>query len=217
MYRLIALTLLALLSGCVHTEHRATEAAAFYAAQEGARKPIFELTALPGQTIELRGVQSLVVHNPNQDIKALPVVHSPIWRTVDRVLGIAGGIYGAKIAGDVITDVAGIVASNAGDRSIHTDNSTHIADSYNDSSDNSQHGDTISDSYNQDNDTTITAGDGSAIGDGNDLINGDNAGNSGQIGDGNRQDSPDSSNDGDECSGVDCQGVEVPTDPDPET
>lgn len=216
MSRLIALTLMALLSACVHTEHRATEAAAFYAAQEGARKPIFELTALPGQTIELRGVQSLVVNDPRAgEIKPLPVVHSPIWRTVDRVLGIAGSVYGAKIAGDVITDVAGIVATNAGDRSTHDDHSTYIADSYNDSSDNSQHGDTISDSYNQDNDNT--AGDGSAIGDGNDLINGDNAGNSGQIGDGNRQDSPDTSNDGDECTGVDCQGVEVPTDPEPGT
>ena len=90
-----------------------------------------------------------------------------------------------------------------------------VADLWTHDIDNSQHGDTISDSYNQDNDNT--AGDGSAIGDGNDLINGDNAGNSGQIGDGNRQDSPDSSNDGDECTGVDCQGVEVPTDPDPET
>jgi hypothetical protein len=196
------------LSACVHTEHRASEAKAFYEAQATQRQPLFELTALPGETIELKGVASLKVNDPRAgDIKALPVVHSPIWRTVDRVLGIAGSVYGAKIAGDVITDVAGVVASNAGDRSTHTDNSVHIADSYNDSSDNSTHGDTISGSYNQDNDNS--AGDGSAIGDNNELVNGDNAGNSGQIGDGNRQDSDDS-NDGDECSGADCQGIELP-------
>jgi hypothetical protein len=217
MQRLIGLTILALLTGCVSNQHRATEAAAFYAAQEGARKPLFELTALPGQTIELRGVQSLVVNDPRaSEIKALPVVHSPIWNTVDKLLNIGGQYATVKAVGDTFTGVSRTIADSAGDRSTHDDHSTHIADSYNDSSDNSQHGDTISDSYNQDNDNT--AGDGSAIGDGNSLINGDNAGNSGQIGDDNRQDSPndDHSDPGDDCADSDCS-VEVPTDPDPET
>ncbi len=211
--KILILAIFTLISGCVHTEHRATEAAAFYAAQEGARKPIFELVGRPGEIIELRGVQSVSVWSESAgQIRALPVVQSPIWRTVDRILGIAGSVAGAKIAGDVITDVAGIVASNSGDRSTHDDHSVQIADSYNDSSDNSAHGDTIVDSYNQDNDNS--AGDGSAIGDGNELVNGDNAGNSGQIGDGNRQDSDGPfSDDGDDCTNSDC--AEVPEVPEP--
>lgn len=200
--KLIILFIVIALSACTHNEHRSTEATAFYNAQATARQPLFELTALPGETIELKGVASLKVNDPRAgDIKALPVVHSPAWQTLDRVLGLGAGIYGAKIAGETIRDVAAIVAQNSGDRSVHTDQSTTIVDSYNDSSVDSVQGDTISDSYNQDNDTTVSAGDGSAIGDGNDIVNGDNNNNTGQIGD--------NSNDGDECVGEHCQGDEI--------
>ena len=77
---------------------------------------------------------------------------------------------------------------------------TNISDSYNDSSDNSARGDEIA-----------VSGDGSAVGDGNETVNGDNANNSGNIGEGNRQGSDDdNSNPGDECTGVGCQGVPLP-------
>lgn len=222
LLRIVAVgLLLTVLSACVHNKHRATEAAAYYQAQATARQPLFELTAQPGETIQLTGVASLKVNDPRAgEIKALPVVQSRAWDTVDKLLGIGGNYAAIKAIGGVIGDVTKTIAENAGDRSTHIDNSNHVADSYNDSSDNSTHGDTITDSYNQDNDNT--AGDGSAIGDRNEIVNGDNAGNSGQIGDGNRQgsDGPfdDHSNPGDDpvCTGTDCQSVEpAPVEPVP--
>lgn len=214
LLRIVAVgLLLTVLSACVHNKHRATEAAAYYQAQATARQPLFELTAQPGETIQLTGVASLKVNDPRAgEIKALPVVQSQGWALANTIAGGLLNLGNTKVLGDAIVKVAGIVGESAGDRSTHDDHSVHVADSYNDSSDNSTHGDTITDSYNQDNDNT--AGDGSAIGDRNEIVNGDNAGNSGQIGDGNRQgsDGPfdDHSNPGDDptCTGTDCQSVE---------
>lgn len=217
--RIVLLLIVVMLSGCVYTQHRATEASAFYNAQAQPKQPLFSLTAQPGETIELRGVASLTVNDPRAgEIKALPVVQSRAWSTIDRLIGAGAAYAGAKLSLDAIGEVSSLVANSAGDRSTHDDHSVHVADSYNDSSDNSTHGDTISGSYN----TDQSAGDGSAIGDGNDLINGDNAGNSGQIGDGNRQNSDgpfddhsDNSDPGDDCTDSNC--ATVPEDPEPGT
>lgn len=90
-----------------------------------------------------------------------------------------------------------------GDR---VETNTNIADAYNDSSDNSTRGDEIA-----------VSGDGSAVGDGNETINGDEANNSGNIGEGNRQgsDGPfdNHGNPGDECTGDGCQPVNPPPPP----
>jgi hypothetical protein len=81
---------------------------------------------------------------------------------------------------------------------------TNIADSYNDSSDNSTRGDEIA-----------VSGDGSAVGDGNETVNGDNANNSGNIGEGNRQDSDGPFDDHScEATEVGCGGsIELPPEP----
>lgn len=137
---------------------------------------------------------------------------------VERAVSVGAAVYGQKIQGESLVDLAGVIAGSAGDRSTHSyidqsnhsDNSTSIADSYNDSSDNSTTGDTISDSYNIP--TTIdVSGDGSAVGDGNDITNGHANDNSGDL----RIDSPgpiDNSDPGDDCDGESCNPVtpEVP-------
>lgn len=124
---------------------------------------------------------------------------------VERALSVGAAVYGQKIQGDSLVDLAGVVASSAGDRSQHfdysdhstTDNSVSIVDSYN--ADNDTSGDTISDSYNGDHI-------------GRDVIGGDRTDNSGVIGDDNRFDSDGPiSDDGDDCSGSSCNPVEPAT------
>lgn len=122
---------------------------------------------------------------------------------VERALSVGAAVYGQKIQGDSLVELAGVVANSAGDRSQNfdysdhstTDNSVSIADSYN------AQGDTISDSGN----TTVSdSNNGNA---GRDLIGGDRIDNSGNIGTDNRigSDGPiDNSNDGDDCDGESC-------------
>ena len=129
---------------------------------------------------------------------------------VERALSVGAAVYGQKIQGDSLVDLAGVVASSAGDRSTHSyidqsdhsDNSTSISDSYN-------AGDTISDSGNTS--TSISdSGNGNA---GRDLIGRDRIDNSGNIGTDNRQgsDGPiDNSDPGDDCSGESCNPTEQP-------
>ena len=126
---------------------------------------------------------------------------------VERALSVGAAVYGQKIQGDSLVDLAGVVASSAGDRSIRIDQSNHsnnsINDSQNDSSDHSVTGDTGS--HNSDDDIAIegsfntpteidVSGDGSAVGDGNDIDN------STVI---------DQSDPGDDCSDESCNPAEV--------
>lgn len=132
---------------------------------------------------------------------------STVLGLVERALSVGAAVYGQKIQGDSLVDLAGVIAGSAGDRSQHfdysdhsaTDNSVSIADSYN------EQGDTISDSGN----TTVSdSNNGNA---GRDLIGRDRVDNSGNIGNDNRQgsDGPiDNSDDGDDCSGVSCNPIE---------
>lgn len=131
---------------------------------------------------------------------------------VERAVSVGAAVYGQKIQGESLVDLAGVIAGSAGDRSQHfdysdhsaTDNSVSIADSYN------EQGDTISDSGN----TTIeNSNNGNA---GRDLIGRDRIDNSGNIGQDNRQDSPgpiDQSDDGDDCSGESCNPITPEIDP----
>lgn len=122
---------------------------------------------------------------------------------VERALSVGAAVYGQKIQGDSLVDLAGVVASSAGDRSQNfdysdhstTDNSISIADSYNAT------GDTISDSGNVSDSNNGNAG--------RDVIGRDRTDNSGNIGTDNRigSDGP-ISDDGDDCSGSSCNPVE---------
>lgn len=132
---------------------------------------------------------------------------STVLGLVERALSVGAAVYGQKIQGDSLVDLAGVIAGSAGDRSQHfdysdhsaTDNSVSIADSYN------EQGDTISDSGNT---TIANSNNGNA---GRDLIGRDRVDNSGNIGNDNRQgsDGPiENSDDGDDCSGASCNPIE---------
>lgn len=132
----------------------------------------------------------------------------PVLDLVGKALGIGAQVYGAQVQGETLVDLAGVIAGSAGDRSTHSfidqsDHSTHddsTHGSFNDSSDNSTTGDTISDSGNTP--TTIdVSGDGSSVGDGNSVNNGDNNDNSGDLRDESAGPIDDNSNSGD-CDGA---------------
>lgn len=189
------------LAGCVHSAHRSAEAKSYHDAQAKAiaeRPPLFELRAQPGQTIELKGVEALVVHDPReQKVAPLPVAPSPVYGLVKGLVDTGARIYGVKVAADAAVDIIGTVADRAGDHSVTT-NTTSIEDSYNDQSDHSTHGDTITDSSVIGGDvagdgagigssaTDLAASDGSVIGDdvvnvGGDQTGGDHIENSGRF------------------------------------
>jgi hypothetical protein len=203
----LALASVMVLTACGYNEHMQKADSDFYQSQKDAKKPLFELVAAEGQTIELRGVKSLTVNDPRAgEIKQAVRDTGQGWKTLDRVLGLVGQGIGQYGTAKMVLGVADRIADSAGDRSTHSyidqsdhsDNSTHIADSFN--SDDDTSGDTISDSYNGDHI-------------GRDVIGGDRTDNSGVIGDGNRFESPGPiSDDGNDCSGSSCNPVE----PDPE-
>lgn len=126
---------------------------------------------------------------------------------VERALSVGAAVYGQKIQGDSLVELAGVVADSAGDRSQHfdysdhstTDNSVSISDSYN------AEGDTISDSGNVSDSNNGNAG--------RDLIGGDRIDNSGNYGNDNRIGSPgpiDNSDPGDDCDGASCNPTTTP-------
>lgn len=201
---LLALAIIAgaaLLSACSYNEHMQKADSDFYASQKDAKKPLFELVAAEGQTIELRGVKSLTVNDPRAgEIKQAVRDTGQGWKTFDRVLGLVGQGIGQYGTAKMVLGVADRIADSAGDRSTHSyidqsdhsDNSVSIEGSFN--SDDDTSGDTIADSYNGDHI-------------GRDLIGGDRTDNSGNIGNDNRQDSPgpiDNSDPGDDCDGASC-------------
>jgi len=137
--RLITIALAAvLLGGCAHNAHRTAEAQAHYQAQQtlaALRPPLFELRAQPGQTIQLSGVESLVVHDPRElSITPLPQQRSQLLGLLETAVRVAAPIYGVKIAADSLVDLADSIGRNSGDHSVTT-----ISDS------NNTRGDTIGD------------------------------------------------------------------------
>lgn len=186
----LALALALVMSACAYNEHNAKAEASFHEAQTE-RKPLFELVGIEGQAIELKGVSRLTVNDPRaNEVKQYVKPAGRGWSTLDRVLGLVGQGLDKYGTAKLVLGVADAMGENAGDRSTHSfvdnsdhsthDDSTHVADSYNDSSDNSTTGDTISDSGNTPTMIEIS-GDGSIVGDGNDVTNGDNNGNNGEI------------------------------------
>lgn len=117
MKALVLIACVALLSGCVHNEHRASEARAYYASQaslQQQRPPIFELVAHEGQTIELRGVQRLAVNDVRAEpIRELSQPEHPGWRLLDRALQVGGAVYGQRESSRMLTGVVGAIAGRA--------------------------------------------------------------------------------------------------------
>lgn len=86
------------------------------------QKPLVMLEAQPGQTMELKGVKSLVVYAPNGgvgQIRPLESQWAPVWREALRVAGVVGGIY---YGGQALSNLAEAMGKNAG---------THISGSFN--------------------------------------------------------------------------------------
>ncbi|MCA1988701.1 MAG: hypothetical protein LDL07_06080 [Desulfarculus sp.] len=117
------LLLAILAAGCASGE----EKAAYLNAQLEAlrlQKPILELRAQPGQQIELKGVEALLVHAPlGGGGGGLVRQHQNEWAPVAReglgILGVVGGIY---FAGEKAVQLAETVGKSAG---------THISGSFN--------------------------------------------------------------------------------------
>jgi|GEM_PF-2765161 len=115
-----------LTAGCASGE----EKAAYLNAQLEAlklQKPILELRAQPGQQIELKGVEALLVHAPlgGGNGNGLVRQHQNEWAPVAReglgILGVVGGIY---FAGEKAVQLAETVGKSAG---------TQISGSFNNS------------------------------------------------------------------------------------
>jgi hypothetical protein len=106
---IIALALLAVaaLSGCASPQSEIQHSERMYDKQVAAIKdarpiPIFQMTALPGQTIELKGVQQLSVYNPSDSTNKVPEFKGPQNASVEmlKILAptattIMGGWFGA--------------------------------------------------------------------------------------------------------------------------
>ena len=112
-----------LAAGCAGNE----EKTAFLSAQLEAmklQKPLLELRARPGEQIELRGVEALIIHAPQAgaaSIKPLQSEWAPVAREGLGILGVVGGIY---FAGEKAVQLAEVVGRSAG---------THITGSFNNS------------------------------------------------------------------------------------
>ncbi len=105
-----------LAAGCASSE----EKTAYLNAQLEAlklQKPILELRAKAGESIELKGVEALLVHAPLDGGNGGGLVrpHQNEWAPVAReglgILGVVGGIY---FAGEKAVQLAEVVGRNAG-------------------------------------------------------------------------------------------------------
>lgn len=142
----LALAGVMVLTACSYNEHMQKADSDYYTSQKDAKKPLFELVAAEGQTIELKGVKSLTVNDPRaSEIRPMVRDAHPGWKIADRITGGIVSLGQAWISGDTIKGVAGIVADSAGDRSTH---------SYIDQSDHSDNSVSVDDSYNSDDDTS---------------------------------------------------------------
>lgn len=104
-----------LTAGCASSE----EKTAYLNAQLEAlklQKPILELRAKPGESIELKGVEALLVHAPlgggaGGQIRQHQNEWAPVAREGLGILGVVGGIY---FAGEKAVQLAEVVGKNAG-------------------------------------------------------------------------------------------------------
>ena len=122
---LIFLSLVFILTGCATTAEKQKTANDYYTAQKdfaasqaAGKKPIFEMKGIEGQSIELKGVQSLTVWGGGEGqqatLQAAPVQRSEfvegLGMVKDTILGIMPYALGAK----VITGIAKISADGRG-------------------------------------------------------------------------------------------------------
>lgn len=114
-----------LLAGCATTAQNKDYAAYLAAAQTAAsqpEQPILRIRALPGQTVELRGIEAFEVYAPraggsrSAEIAPPPrqEVH-PVWGIASQALGVIGNVAGAWLpgytAGKWMNALAGTVGS----------------------------------------------------------------------------------------------------------
>lgn len=119
--RLGALLLCALaLAGCATTNQNKDYAAYLAAAQAAASKPaepLVRIRALPGQTVELRGIELFEVYAPAggsaQAAIATPPVQQPHpgWQIASQALGIVGGVLPGYWTGKWMNALAGTVGN----------------------------------------------------------------------------------------------------------
>jgi len=175
---LLVCSALVLLAGCTENRWRAQEAQSYYTSQQqlaATRKPLFELKAQPGQTIQLSGIESLTVNDPReQKVDALPEHRNQLLDSAVKVLSIAAPLVGAKIAADGVTNLVDVVGKNGGDHSV-----TNITGSYNSQGDTlngsikgnvSGNGAGVGNVYHDS--STAIAGNGNAAGTSNNVQNG---------------------------------------------
>ena len=105
MKKLILILTILALTGCAATQKEMEHSALMYDKQIAATKaavptPIFQMTALPGQTIELKGVQQLSVYNPSDATNRVPApavqpnVGLEAFKTVTQTVA---SMFGAKL------------------------------------------------------------------------------------------------------------------------
>jgi hypothetical protein len=92
------------------------------ATQKAKPVPIFQMVGLPGQTIELKGVQSMTVYNPADTSGKVPEYKAPLNGNVEMAkiivpaaTSLAGGWFG--LVGNIVNSTKGAadkdVANNA--------------------------------------------------------------------------------------------------------
>jgi hypothetical protein len=109
------------LSGCATTGQNKDYAAYLAAAQAAASKPaepLLRIRALPGQTVELRGIELFEVFAPAGNAQATiatPPVQQPHpgWQIASQALGIVGGILPGYWTGKWMNALAGTVGDSA--------------------------------------------------------------------------------------------------------
>lgn len=123
--RIFAIVTAVVLTGCASTQSEMTHSERMYDKQIAATKdakpvPIFQMTGIPGQSIELKGVQQISVYNPSDATGKIPQYTAPlnaniemakiIVPSVERLgLGWLGTVLGITNAtkGSADKDVAG--------------------------------------------------------------------------------------------------------------
>lgn len=108
-----------LLAGCATTSQNKDYAAYLAAAQAAAARPaepLVRIRALPGQTVELRGIELFEVYAPTGNAQAAiatPPVQQPHpgWQIASQALGIVGGVLPGYWTGKWMNALAGTVGN----------------------------------------------------------------------------------------------------------
>lgn len=111
--KILLLTPVVLLAGCATSLDPNYKAFLEYK-MAAPQKPIMELRAQPGQTVELRGVEALVVYsNDNQQGQVMqrqPNEWAGVW---SKAIGVLGTYLGITAAGQATVDLANAVGNHS--------------------------------------------------------------------------------------------------------